>query len=67
MPDGMKMSGVDWLLLAALSLLWGGSFFFVQLAVGQLPAFTIVFLRVSLAASALALVLWATGTGFPKG
>jgi drug/metabolite transporter (DMT)-like permease len=53
--------------LATLSLLWGGSFFFVQLAVGQLPAFTIVFLRVSLAALALGLVLWASGTLFPKG
>jgi drug/metabolite transporter (DMT)-like permease len=67
MQTELKMSGLDWLLLAALSLLWGGSFFFVQLAVGQLPAFTIVFLRVSLAAAALGLVLWATGTAFPKG
>lgn len=67
MPNQMKMSGIDWLLLATLSLLWGGSFFFVQLAVGHLPAFTIVFLRVSLAATALGLVLWATGTPFPKG
>lgn len=69
MPDApqMKMSGLDWLLLCGLSLLWGGSFFFVQLAVGHLPPFTIVFLRVALAASALALVLWLTGTPFPKG
>jgi drug/metabolite transporter (DMT)-like permease len=67
MPSEMKMSGVDWLLLMALSLLWGGSFFFVQLAVGHLPAFTIVFLRVSLAAAALGLVLRATCTAFPKG
>lgn len=67
MQADMKMSSFDWLLLATLSLLWGGSFFFVQLAVGHLPAFTIVFLRVSLAATALGLVLWATGTPFPKG
>lgn len=67
MQDQMKMSGYDWLLLATLSLLWGGSFFFVQLAVGHLPAFTIVFLRVSLAACALGMMLWATGTPFPKG
>lgn len=67
MQADMKMSSFDWLLLAALSLLWGGSFFFVQLAVDHLPAFTIVFLRVSLAACALGLVLWATGTPFPKG
>jgi drug/metabolite transporter (DMT)-like permease len=67
MPQNLKMSGTDWSLLAALSLLWGGSFFFVQLAVGHLPAFTIVFLRVSLAALALALVLMAQRISFPKG
>lgn len=67
MQAEMKMSGLDWLLLAALSLLWGGSFFFVQLAVGHVPAFTIVFSRVFLAAAALAFVLWASGTAFPKG
>ncbi|WP_050525542.1 DMT family transporter [Pseudorhodobacter aquimaris] len=67
MTQAMKMSGFDWLLLAALSLLWGGSFFFVQLAVGHLPAFTIVLLRVSLAAVALGGVLLVTGTAFPKG
>ncbi|SEN44084.1 Threonine/homoserine efflux transporter RhtA [Pseudorhodobacter antarcticus] len=66
-PQTLKMSGLDWLLLATLSLLWGGSFFFVQLAVGHLPAFTIVFLRVSLAALALAGVLAVTRTPFPKG
>lgn len=62
-----KMTPGDWALLIGLSLLWGGSFFFVQLAVGHLPAFTIVFLRVSLAAAVLALVLLVTGTPFPKG
>ena len=67
MTQDMRMSGFDWLLLAALSLLWGGSFFFVQLAVGHLPAFTIVLMRVSLAAVALGLVLLATGAAFPKG
>lgn len=67
MPNDQKMSGFEWSLLAALSLLWGGSFFFVQLAVGHFPAFTIVFLRVSLAALALGFVLWATNTRFPKG
>lgn len=67
MPQNLKMSSTDWWLLAALSLLWGGSFFFVQLAVGHLPAFTIVLLRVSLAALALGLVLVLRGIAFPKG
>jgi len=45
----------DWLSLLILSVLWGGSFFFVGVAVNELPALTIVLTRVGLAA----LVLWA--------
>ncbi|MDN5785887.1 DMT family transporter [Pseudorhodobacter sp.] len=63
----MTMSRSDWILLGVLSLLWGGSFFFVQLAVGHLQPFTIVYLRVTLAAAALGIVLMVTGTAFPKG
>lgn len=40
-------------LLLALSLLWGGSFFFVAVAVKVLPPLTIVALRVGIAATAL--------------
>jgi drug/metabolite transporter (DMT)-like permease len=44
------MSREQWGLLVALSVLWGGSFFFVGVAVRELPAFTIVLVRVGLAA-----------------
>ncbi|MFM9942221.1 MAG: DMT family transporter [Hyphomicrobiaceae bacterium] len=44
------LSPVQWLLLIILSVLWGGSFFFVGVAVKELPAFTIVLVRVVLAA-----------------
>jgi len=56
------MSPLDWSLLLALSLLWGGSFFFVGVAVKALPPFTIVLLRVAIAAVALHLVLRLTRT-----
>lgn len=59
------MRRADWLRLILLSLLWGGSFFFIEIAVPHLPALTIVWLRVTLAAGVLALVLAATGTVFP--
>jgi drug/metabolite transporter (DMT)-like permease len=52
-------------LLIALSLLWGGSFFFVGVAVKALPPFTIVALRVGIAAIALHLVLRALGQSIP--
>lgn len=52
-----RMSSLDWLRLIALSVLWGGSFLFVGLAVEALPPFTIVLLRVAIAAIALHIVL----------
>ncbi|EKV30828.1 Permease of the drug/metabolite transporter (DMT) superfamily [Caenispirillum salinarum AK4] len=42
-------------MLLALSVLWGGSFFFVEVAVGAIPPLTLVLLRVG----GCALVLWA--------
>jgi drug/metabolite transporter (DMT)-like permease len=51
------MSVVDWGLLFALGLIWGGSFFFAKVALAELPPFTIVLGRVGFAALTLALVL----------
>jgi len=59
------MSGTDWALLLVLSVLWGGSFFFVGVAVKALPLFTIVFLRVAIAALVLQAVLPLLGIRFP--
>ncbi len=63
----LQMGAADWALLAALSLLWGGSFFFVEVALAGLPPFTLVWLRVALAAAALHLFLRVTGSGLPAG
>ena len=49
----MTMSISDWGLLLLLSLLWGGAFFFVGVAVPEVPPLTIVLCRVGLAAIAL--------------
>lgn len=46
-----------WALLMLLGLIWGGSFFFARVAVAHVPPFTLVFLRVALAALALHLYL----------
>lgn len=50
-----RMAPGDWAQLFLLSLIWGGSFFLIAIAVKGLPVLTIVALRVSIAA----LVLWA--------
>ena len=60
------MGPVEWGMLLFLSLLWGGSFLFVGVAVSELPTLTIVFTRVGLAAAALWLVIFATGRSLPK-
>lgn len=44
------MGVLDWSLLIILSMLWGGSFFFVSVAVRDLPPVSIVAARVGLAA-----------------
>src|SRR5262245_55016365 len=65
MSMSARMSLIDWSLLLALSLLWGGSYFFVGVAVKALPPFTIVLLRVAIAAVALHVVLRLTRTQMP--
>lgn len=53
-------------MLVALSVLWGGSFFFVEVAVAALPPLTIVFLRVGLAAIALWIFAFVTDLRPPR-
>ncbi|MGI9337505.1 MAG: DMT family transporter [Gammaproteobacteria bacterium] len=52
------MNTADWLRLSALSLLWGTSFFFVEVALGAAMPFAISWGRVSLAAVFLLLWHW---------
>jgi|TARA_B110001469_G_scaffold23786_1_gene24458 drug/metabolite transporter (DMT)-like permease len=56
----------EWLMLITLSLLWGGSFFFVGVAVVELPPLTIVTLRVGLAAITLWIIVLFMGLSLPK-
>ncbi len=52
-----RLTGLAWLFLLLLGLIWGGSFFFARVAVLEVPPFTLVFLRLSLAAIALHIYL----------
>ena len=60
------MGRVEWAMLLMLALLWGGSFFFNGVAVRELPSFTLVWLRVAVAAATLLLVLRVIGQGMPR-
>lgn len=57
------MSARVWVWLLSLSLLWGGTFFFAKVAIAELPPFTIVFVRLALAAVALNVALAAMARG----
>jgi len=61
------MSAFDWLLLTALSVLWGGSFFFNKLALAQWPPLPVLLVRVGLAALALLLVVRLAGLSMAVG
>src|SRR6476661_4876755 len=60
-PDGAQdahmiraqMDRGDWLILGVLALIWGGAFFFIGVAVRHVPPLTYVFLRLSIAATAM--------------
>jgi drug/metabolite transporter (DMT)-like permease len=60
-----RMSGNEWLALLVLSVFWAGSFFFVGVQVKALPPFTIVSLRVGLAAIILNVLVKALGKSMP--
>ncbi len=60
-----SMSAIQWIMLLTLSLVWGGSYFFVGVAVGDLPPLTIVLCRVGFASIALLIFLACTGQSMP--
>jgi drug/metabolite transporter (DMT)-like permease len=62
-----RIDARDWSLLALLSVLWGGSFFFIGVVIRELPPLTVVLLRVSLAALFLLPLLWIYRIRFPQG
>ncbi|MDN4982477.1 DMT family transporter [Bradyrhizobium sp. WYCCWR 13022] len=66
-PNDIRIDARDWSLLAVLSILWGGSFFFNGAALRELPPLTLVFLRVALGAAILLPLLGRQGISFPRG
>lgn len=60
-----SMTPAEWFLIIGLSILWGGSFFFVGVAVQDLPTLTIVVARVGLAAVILMAVARLRGIPLP--
>ena len=66
-PNDSRIDARDWSLLAILSILWGGSFFFNGAALRELPPLTLVLLRVALGAAILMPLLRMQDISLPKG
>lgn len=62
-----RMSASDWAILLVLSVLWGGAFFFISVALHGFAPLTLIFLRVGLASLLLWLVLRLRGGRMPRG
>lgn len=60
------MTPGTWIMLVVLSVLWGGSFFFVEVLITTWSPLTVVTLRVGLAALVLWAVVIATGCPVPS-
>ena len=63
----MAMGRMDWLSLLGLSVLWGGAFFFVDVALTALAPLVVVLARVGIAALALWSILLAGNVRPPRG
>ncbi|WP_371226579.1 DMT family transporter [Roseovarius sp. 2305UL8-3] len=61
-----QITPVAALMLLGLALVWGGSFFFAEIALQGVPPLTITLFRVGLAVPALALVIWVRGICVPR-
>ncbi len=51
--NDLRMDTSSWISIGLLSFLWGGSFFFGKIAIAEMPAVSLVLLRVGIAAIAL--------------
>lgn len=60
------MKSSDWFMLIVLSLLWGGSFYFNEIALRELPVLSVVAARVVIAAVVLWSVALASGYEVPS-
>ncbi|MCZ8317011.1 EamA family transporter [Phreatobacter sp.] len=60
------MSLRDWILLIVLSILWGGTFFFVRVALDDIPPLTLVLSRVLIGSAVLLVVIRLSGESLPR-
>lgn len=57
----LTMTPADWLMLVALSVLWGGAFFLMKIATADIPPLSVALARVAVAAAILVALAGARG------
>jgi len=65
--ESLRMTPFEWGLLMILSVLWGGAFFLIEVALRDLPPFTIMILRVGGASLFLWSIVLILRKEFPRG
>ena len=65
-PISIRMSPRTWLMLVTLSVLWGGSFFFTEIAIREIPPITLSMLRVVGAAVVFWILVLTTSRCLPR-
>lgn len=66
MAETPAISLIAALMLLALALVWGGSFFFAEVALSEVPPMTVTLHRVVWAVPVLLLVVWRMGVRLPR-
>ena len=61
-----KLDGTGWMLIAILSILWGGSFVMIEIGLRSYPPLTLVFARVALAVPPMLLAMRLMGERLPS-
>jgi drug/metabolite transporter (DMT)-like permease len=64
--SALRMTPVEWGLLFILGGFWGCTFFFNEIALRELPPFSIICFRVGLASLILWLIVWMRGVAVPR-
>ena len=60
------MTPLEWMLLAVLGTLWGGTFFFNAIALPEVPPFAVITFRVAVASAILWGVIFLSGVRIPR-
>jgi len=64
-PINKTMGFAEWFLIAVLSIIWGGSFFFIEITIREMTPLTIVLCRVGFAAVVLLIYVYLSGQKMP--